>query len=136
MWLLHASLRAGRANNDCNTLRASITVELAARMRARYPKAEAEVYKLYQERRARGLPVSGHWLRCRLRCAVRTKYTSDPRAQVFVASRKYVMLFARRFQLVKRKKTNCKKLRCESCITAKIVLLHSKRLHESCLLDW
>jgi hypothetical protein len=86
--------------------------EAAAKAHAKFPAAEAKVYKLYRERRTRGLPVSGHWLRARLRSTVKTLYPRDPAAQKFKASRKYLMLFCRRYNLAKRKKTNCKHLRC------------------------
>jgi hypothetical protein len=89
-----------------------IYAELARRKLAKYPRAEAKVHKQYLERRARGLPVSGHWLRSRLRGAVRNLYPQVPAAQKFKASRKYLMLFCRRHQMVKRKRTNCKRLRC------------------------
>lgn len=84
---------------------------LARRKLAKYPRAEAKVHKQYLERRARGLPVSAHWLRSRLRGAVRNLYPQVPAAQTFKASRKYLMLFCRRHQIVKRRRTNCKRLR-------------------------
>jgi Tc5 transposase DNA-binding domain len=85
--------------------------DAAAKARAKFPRAEVKVYKLYRERRARGLPVSGHWLRARLRSTVKSTYPNNPAAQKFKASRKYLMLFCRRHQLARRKKTNCKHLR-------------------------
>ena len=69
------------------------------------------MYAAFRRRRDRGLPANGYWLRVQMRATVRRLYPNDPAVQKFKASRKFLMLFARRHNLSKRKKTNCKQLR-------------------------
>jgi len=72
--------------------------------RARFPDAEAELAKRFQERRSRGRRVSERWFFAMMKQLTREMHPTIP----FIASRGWFDRMRYRLKIATRAKTNCK----------------------------
>lgn len=75
----------------------------------KYAAAEAELHKLYREKRQRGLKISAHWLRINMKRIVRSMY-GDEAALHFKASPVWLFKFTNHYNMSLRKRTNKKNM--------------------------
>lgn len=81
--------------------------------RRKFAAAEAELHKLYKEKRAKGLRVSSHFLRLNMKKTVRRIYDGDTPAAQFKTSKHWLAGFAAHYNISRRKQTNKKNMSAE-----------------------
>lgn len=75
----------------------------------KFAAAEAELHKLYREKRAKGIRVTGYWLRVQMRRHVSDIYGQQA-ASKFKASSMWLASFAGRYNMSLRVRTNKKNM--------------------------
>ena len=116
--LLHRNVVKGRGKRAESeklvpfTSRAARRCMLRTRTIRPFAAAEAEVHAIYREKRDKGLPTTGHYLRVTMKKTLRKHYGSDA-ADSFKASRCWLSGFTRYFEMSLRRKTNKKHMSVE-----------------------
>lgn len=93
----------------CRTSRQAMKLSLHAGKRAAYPVAEEKTYTQYLSWRKVGIRVGGRTLKRLMKKHVKEEY-GDGTASYFKASKKWLVLFAKRHHIALKRKTNKKSL--------------------------
>ena len=96
----------GSSKTPCRIKRNIETIRSCAK-NTRYPLAESMLLEEYKQQRSKGLKVTKHWLRKKMKCALKEKYGEDV-ANKFQGSKNWLYRFTKRNGISKRRRTNKK----------------------------
>ena len=96
----------GSSKTPCRIRRNIETARNCAKT-SRYPLAEAMLLEEYKQKRSKGAKVTKHWLRKKMKCALKEKY-GEGVAKKFQGSKNWLYRFTKRNGISKRRRTNKK----------------------------
>ena len=97
----------GSSKTPCRIRRNIETARNGAKA-SRYPLAEAMLLEEYKQQRSKGAKVTKHWLRKKMKCALKEKYGENV-AKKFQGSKNWLYRFTKRNGISKRRRTNKQK---------------------------